>query len=91
MARFLQTHPLVNLNIVGHPDITAEHDLKYHSDLAQRRATIVRETLVNKFHVPTHRVRITFDDKALQPYKTVREWVPSVNFIMEEPNESSQP
>ncbi|MDE5999298.1 MAG: hypothetical protein K2H04_04395, partial [Bacteroidaceae bacterium] len=91
VARFLQTHPLVNLNIVGHPDITAEHDLKYHSDLAQRRATIVRETLVNKFHVPTHRVRITFDDKALQPYKTVREWVPSVNFIMEEPNEDSQP
>lgn len=91
VARFLQTHPLVNLNIVGHPDITAEHDLKFHSDLALRRATIVRETLVNRFHVPTHRVRVTFDDKALQPYKTVREWVPSVNFIMEEPNDDLQP
>jgi outer membrane protein OmpA-like peptidoglycan-associated protein len=85
VARFLQTHPLVNLNIVGHPDIIADQDLKYHRDLAQKRAEVVRETLLNRFHVPAHRLRVTYDDKALQSYKTVREWVPAVNFVMEEP------
>lgn len=91
VARFLQSHPNVNLNIVGHPDVTADVDMKFHHDLARQRAEIVRETLVENFHVSAHRLRISYDDRAMQPFKTVREWVPAVNFVMEEPTEEPQP
>lgn len=91
VARFLQSHPNVNLNIVGHPDVTADVNLKFHEDLARKRAEIVRETLVENFHVSAHRLRISYDDRAMQPFKTVREWVPAVNFVMEEPTEEPQP
>lgn len=85
VAKFLQSHPLVNLNIVGHPDIIPEEDMEYHHHLAQKRAEAVRDVLVNKFHVDPQRLRTSFDEQALQSYKTIREWVPAVNFIMEDP------
>ncbi len=87
VARFLQTHPLVNINIVGHPDIMPDDDAEYHRHLAQKRAEVVREALISKFNVDPHRLRTTYDDRSLQPYKTVREWVPAVNFIMEDPGD----
>ena len=65
--------------------------MKFHRDLARQRAEIVRETLVENFHVSAHRLRISYDDRAMQPFKTVREWVPAVNFVMEEPTEEPQP
>ena len=85
VAKFLQSHPLVNLNIVGHPDIIPDDDVEYHQHLAQKRAEAVRDALVDKFHVDPQRVRISTEDKALQSFKTVREWVPAVSFIMEDP------
>ena len=87
VAKFLQSHPLVNLNIVGHPDIIPDEDEEYHRVLAQKRAEAVREALVLNYHVDPTRLRTSIDDKALQSYKTVREWVPAVNFIMEDPGD----
>ena len=87
VAKFLAAHPLVNVNIVGHPDIIPDEDVEYHTHLAQKRAEAVREALITKFQVDPMRLRTSYSDKALQPYKTVREWVPSVNFIMEDPGE----
>lgn len=87
VAKFLQSHPLVNLNIVGHPDIIPDEDEEYHRTLAERRAEAVRQALVLNFHVDPTRLRTSIDNKALQSYKTVREWVPAVNFIMEDPGD----
>ena len=87
VAKFLQSHPLVNLNIVGHPDIIPDEDEEYHRKLAERRAEAVRQALVLNFHVDPTRLRTSIDNKALQSYKTVREWVPAVNFIMEDPGD----
>ncbi len=87
VAKFLRSHPLVNLNIVGHPDIIPDEDEEYHRVLAEKRAEAVREALVLTFHVDPTRLRTSYEDKALQSYKTVREWVPAVNFIMEDPGE----
>lgn len=84
VAKFLQRHPLVNLNIVGHPDIIPDDDVEYHTHLAQKRAETVREALITKFQIEPSRLRISLSDRALQSYKTVREWVPSVSFIMED-------
>lgn len=83
VAKFLQTHPLINLNIVGHPDITADDDFEYHQQLAQKRANAVRNLLVDRFRISPDRLRVSYDDKALQQFKSVREWVPAVNFVME--------
>lgn len=88
VARFLQSHPLVNINIVGHPDIIPDEDVEYHLHLAQKRAEVVREALITKFQVDPLRLRTSYNDKALQSYKTVREWVPAVNFIMEDPGDA---
>ena len=87
VAKFLQSHPLVNLNIVGHPDIIPDEDEEYHRVLAEKRAEAVRQALVLNFHVDPTRLRTSYSDKALQSYKTVREWVPAVNFIMEDPGD----
>jgi hypothetical protein len=85
VAKFLQSHPLVNINIVGHPDIIPDEDEEYHRVLAEKRAEAVRQALVLNYHVDPTRLRTSYSDKALQSYKTVREWVPAVSFIMEDP------
>ena len=85
VARFMKEHPLVNLNIVGHPDIIPDDDEEYHRVLAQKRAEAVREALITKYQIDPTRLRTSYVEKALQPFKTLREWVPAVNFIMEDP------
>lgn len=87
VAKFLQSHPLVNLNIVGHPDIIPDEDEKYHRELAEKRAEAVRQALVLNYHVDPTRLRTSYSESALQSYKTVREWVPAVSFIMEDPGD----
>lgn len=87
VARFLHSHPLVNVNIVGHPDLLTDKDEEYHRQLAQKRAEAVREALITKFQVDPLRLRTSYEETALQSYKTVREWVPAVNFIMEDPGD----
>ena len=83
VASFLKAHPEVRLNIVGHPDVLGDEDMEFHRHLAQKRAEAVRDALVNRFKVDTDRLTISIDDHTLQPYKTVREWVPAVDFVME--------
>lgn len=87
VARFLHSHPLVNLCIVGHPDVLPDGDEEYHRQLGQKRAEAVREALLLKFHVSPTRLRTSYVAKPLQSFKTLREWVPAVNFIMEDPGE----
>ena len=87
VAKFLQSHPLVNINIVGHPDIIPDEDEEYHRVLAEKRAEAVRQALVLNYHVDPTRLRTSYSDKALQSFKTVREWVPAVSFIMEDPGD----
>lgn len=84
VAKFMRDYPEVNIAIVGHPDVIDDQDPEYNQRLAQKRAEAVREALVERFHIDASRIRISFDDTVLQPFKSVREWVPSVNFIMEE-------
>lgn len=83
VARFLRSHPEVNLNIVGHPDIIADEDLEYHTQLARKRAEAVKDVLVTKYGIRPERLRVSYEDTTLQPYKSVREWVPAVHFVME--------
>lgn len=83
VARFLLAHPLVNLNIVGHPDVVVDEDAEYHAHLAQKRAETVREALMLKFHIDPTRLRTSYDEQPLQAFKEVREWVPAVTFVME--------
>lgn len=85
VARFLKEHPLVNVNIVGHPDIIPDDDKEYHRVLAQKRAEVVREALITQYQIDPTRLRTSYVESALQPFKTLREWVPAVNFIMEDP------
>lgn len=85
VARFLASHPLVNLCVVGHPDIVPDGDEEYHRQLGKKRAEAVREALLLKFHIAPTRLRTTYNEKPLQSYKTLREWVPAVSFIMEDP------
>ena len=87
VAKFLRSHPLVNVNIVGHPDIEPEEDAEYHHRLAQKRAEAVREALITRFQINPLRLRTTAGEHPLQSYKIVREWVPAVNFIMEDPGD----
>ena len=87
VARFLNSHPLVNLRIVGHPDIIPDGDEEYHRQLGEKRAEAVRTALMLKFHVNPTRLRTAYDEKPLHPYKTLREWIPSVSFIMEDPGD----
>lgn len=84
VANFLKNNPTVNIAVVGHPDVIDDQDVEYNQRLAQKRAEAVRDALVERFHVDPSRLRTSYDDTVLQPFKTVREWVPSVNFIMEE-------
>lgn len=83
VADFLRMHPDVNLNIVGHPDVVDDEDAEYSLRLAQRRAEAVKDVLVGRYKIDEGRLSIVADVVPLQPYKSVREWVPSVNFIME--------
>lgn len=83
VANFLKKNPDVNVKIVGHPDILGEEDMEFHRHLAQKRAEVVREALMTRFKVDANRLQITTDDATIQPFKTVREWVPAVNFLME--------
>ena len=84
VANFLHSHPLVNVNIVGHPDIIPDEDEEFHLHLAQKRAEAVKEALVTTFQINPLRLRVSYDKKALQPYKSVRAWV---NFMMEDPGD----
>ncbi len=84
VAEFLRANPEVCLAVVGHPDVIDDEDLEYNKNLAEARAKAVRDILVDKYHINADRLRLSFDDTILQPYKTVREWVPAVNFIMEQ-------
>ena len=83
VAAFLKGHPAVNLNIVGHPDILGDEDMESHRRLALKRAEAVRDVLVNRFKIDADRLRVSTADTPLQSYKTVREWVPAVSFVME--------
>lgn len=83
VADFLKQHPEVNLNIVGHPDVIDDEDEEYNLRLAQKRAEAVRDFLVDRLKVDASRLVVTADAMPLQSYKSVREWVPAVNFVME--------
>lgn len=82
VAKFLKENPQVSLKVVGHPDVIDDQDVEYNKMLAQKRAEAVIDILVEKYRVSRHRLQATYDDTVLQPFKTVRDWVPAVNFIM---------
>lgn len=83
VANFLKAHPELRLNIVGHPDVIDDEYAEYNHRLAQKRADAVKDALVEKFKIDEGRLRVTADVAAMQPYKSVREWVPAVSFVME--------
>lgn len=83
VAAFLRQHPDVSLNVVGHPDVIGDEYAEYNHRLALKRAEAVKEVLVGRFRIEESRLNVTADVAALQPYKSVREWVPAVNFVME--------
>ena len=83
VADFLKTHPDIRLNIVGYPDVIDDEDTEYNQRLAQKRAEAVKDELVERFKIDENRLSVTAKTSALQPYKSVREWVPAVNFVME--------
>ena len=83
VADFLKAHPDVKLKIVGHPDVIDDEYTEYNHRLAQKRADAVKEALVERFKIDENRLTVAVDAAAMQPFKSVREWVPAVNFIME--------
>jgi len=83
VADFMKQHPELKLKIVGHPDVYYDADPEYNAQLAEKRAKVVYETLVNKFKVDESRLTVDIDETVIQNYKTLREWIPAVNFVME--------
>ena len=83
VADFLRKHPEVRLNIVGHPDVIGDEYEEYNHRLAMKRAEAVKDVLVGRFKIDEDRLSVTSSVAVLQPYKSVREWVPSVDFVME--------
>ena len=83
VANFLKAHPDMKLNIVGHPDILGDEDMEFHRHLALKRAETVYEALTTRYKVDAARLRVSTDDAPLQSYKTLREWIPAVTFVME--------
>lgn len=82
VAQFMRKHPEVSLTIVGHPDVVPDDDALYHEHLAECRAEAVRKALVDNFGIDPAHLTTVASDEALQGYKAVREWVPSVSFVM---------
>lgn len=83
VAEFMKKHPDLKLNIVGHPDVSDDEYAESNHRLSLKRAEAVKEALVGRFKIDENRLDVTVDANALQPYKSVREWVPAVNFVME--------
>ena len=83
VADFMKQNPGLKINIVGHPDVIGDEYAEYNHRLALKRAEAVKTALVEKFKIDESRLSVTAGDEALQPYKSVREWVPAVNFVME--------
>ena len=90
VARFLRANHDVSLTIVGHPDIIADDDREYHLVLAEKRAEVVRKSLVEDFGIDPSRLTVDARDTALQSYKRGREWGPAVSFVMRKNENGSQ-
>ena len=84
VAQFLKRNPMVCLKIVGHPDTIDDVDAESNKRLARNRAVAVRNALIERFNISSSRLKIEYDDMVLQPFESVREWVPSVHFVMVE-------
>lgn len=82
VAHFLRQNPEVKLTILGHPDIIPDEDPEYHRHLAEKRAETVQRALIEDFGISPDRLSVEAREVALQSYKSVREWVPAVSFIM---------
>ena len=82
VADFLKKNPNVRLKVVGHPDVYYDADPEYNATLAEKRAKVVYETLVHKYKVDESRLEMGIDETVIQNFKTLREWIPAVNFEM---------
>lgn len=82
VAQFLKKNPMACLKIVGHPDVVDDEDVESNNRLARNRAVAVRDALIECFNISSSRLKVDYDDTVLQSFDSVREWVPSVHFVM---------
>lgn len=89
VAKFLETHPDINLIVTGYADIETAYPA-YNLRLSQKRAKVVYDMLVEEFNVPTNRLRIDYKGDTVQPYETVNEWNRAVIFFLDRDGGKSQ-
>lgn len=82
VAKFIESHPNVNLIVTGYADVETAYP-EYNMKLSQRRAKAVYDCLVNEFNVDPSRLRVDYKGDVVQPYADVNEWNRAVVFIME--------
>lgn len=89
VAKFLSTHPDINLIVTGYADIETAYPA-YNLRLSQKRAKAVYDMLVDEFNVPKERLRIDYKGDTVQPYETVNEWNRAVIFFLDRDGGKSQ-
>lgn len=89
VAKFLETHPDINLIVTGYADIETAYPA-YNLRLSQKRAKAVYDMLVEEFNVPENRLRIDYKGDTVQPYETVNEWNRAVIFFLDRDGGKSQ-
>lgn len=89
VAKFLETHPDINLIVTGYADIETAYPA-YNLRLSQKRAKTVYDMLVDEFNVPKNRLRIDYKGDTVQPYESVNEWNRAVIFFLDRDGGKSQ-
>jgi len=81
VARFLETHPDLDLIITGYADAQTAYP-KYNMMLSQKRAQAVYNMLVDEFGVDKNRLSMDYKGDEEQPFSIVNEWNRAVVFYI---------
>lgn len=82
VAAFMQSHPDINLTIVGYADVQTAYPA-YNWQLSRQRAENVYNMLVNECGVDPNRLKMDWKGDTEQPFNLVNEWNRAVVFKLE--------
>lgn len=82
VAAFMQSHPDLNLTVIGYADVETAYPA-YNLQLSKQRAENVYNMLVKECHVDSSRLKVEWKGDTEQPFKIVNEWNRAVVFKLE--------
>lgn len=82
VAAFMQSHPDINLTVVGYADVQTAYPA-YNLQLSRQRAENVYNMLVKECGIDPNRLKIDWKGDTEQPFKLVNEWNRAVVFRLE--------